>query len=154
MLGVLFDAKLEWSLHIKNAIEKSAKALNALSLIRRYFNSNELLQLVTSNYFSILYYNSEIWHVHCLKLYDKKLLLTASARALKLAIHYRDPLISFKNLHVNTKRAPPDMYCDYKLSLLLYKTFNLCQPESEWTELNFCQTLMSRQSCFHVNKSN
>ena len=154
VLGVLFDAKLEWSLHIKNAIEKSAKALNALSLIRRYFNSNELLQLVTSNYFSILYYNSEIWHVHCLKLYDKKLLLTASARALKLATHYRDPLISYKNLHVNTKRATPDMYCDYKLSLLLYKTFNLCQPESEWTELNFCQTLMSRQSCFHVNKSN
>ena len=154
VLGVLFDAKLEWSLHIRNAINKSAKALNALGLIRKYFNTNELLQLVTSNYFSILYYNSEIWHLHSLKFYDKKLLLTASSKALKMATHYCYPDISYKNLHVNTKRATPNMYCDYKLSLLLYKTFNLCKPESEWTELNFCQTLMSRQSFFHVIKNN
>jgi hypothetical protein len=92
--------------------------------------------------------------VHSLKLYDKKLLPTASAKALKLATHYCYPEISYDNLHVNTKRATPNMYCDYKLSLLLYKTFNLCQPESECIALNFCQTLKSRQSCFHVIKNN
>ena len=154
VLGVLFDSKLCWSPHIKNAISKSSKALNALRIIRKYFTSKELLQLVTSNYYSILYYNSEIWNVHSLKQFDKKLLLTASAKALKLATHFCDPMISYDNLHVTTNRATPSMYCDYKLSLLLYKTYNMQQPEEEWIIINFTQTLMSRQVFFHVNKNN
>ena len=154
VLGVNFDAKLEWSTHIKNAINRSSKALNAIRLIRKYFTSRELLQLVTSNYYSILYYNSEIWHVHSLKSFDKKLLLSASAKALKLATHYCDPMISYDNLHAITKRATPNMYCNYKLALLLHKVYNQCQPEQEWIEMNFSQTLMSRQTHFHVNKNN
>jgi hypothetical protein len=87
ILGVTFDSKMTWSQHIRNAIVKSSRALNALSIIRRYFNTKELLQLVTSNYYSILYYNSEVWHLHALKQFDKNLLMTASAKALKMATH-------------------------------------------------------------------
>ena len=46
------------------------------------------------------------------------------------------------------------MYCNYKLALLLHKVYNQCQPEHEWIEMNFSQTLMSRQTHFHVNKNN
>ena len=34
---------------------------------KKYFNTTELLQLITSNFYSILYYNSEIWHLPSLK---------------------------------------------------------------------------------------
>ena len=39
---------------------KATKALNAIKLIKKNFNSDELLRLVTSNFYSILFYNSEV----------------------------------------------------------------------------------------------
>ena len=154
VLGVTFDSKLRWSTHINKAIGKANKALNAIKLIRNFFTTTELVSLITSNFYSVLYYNSEVWHVHSLKQYDKKQLFNASSRALRLANHYRDPMISFQNLHKKLKRATPDMYCDYKLALMLHKTYNECTPESEWLELNYSQTLMSRQKLFHINRTN
>jgi hypothetical protein len=41
ILGVIFDSKMNWSQQIRNAITKSTRALNALSIIRRYFNTKE-----------------------------------------------------------------------------------------------------------------
>ena len=52
---------------VANALSKALKVLNATKLIKRYFNRTELLQLITSNVYSILYYNSEIWHLPSLK---------------------------------------------------------------------------------------
>ena len=154
ILGITFDSKMTWTLQIRNAIAKSSRALNAISIIRRYFNTNELLQLVTSNFYSVLYYNSEVWNLDTLKQFDKNLLLTASAKALKMATHYKYPMMSYKNIHQLTKRSTPDMYSKYKLALLLHKTYNCCLPEEEWIALNFMQTLMSRQVYFHMNRSN
>jgi hypothetical protein len=78
-----------------------------------------MLQLVTSNYFSVLYYNSEVWHLHSLKQFDKNQLLTASSKALMLATHYKYPMLCYKNLHQINNRCTPEMYCNYKLALLL-----------------------------------
>ena len=63
-------------------------------------------------------------------------------------------MLSYKNLHHLTKRSTPEMYSNYKLALLLHKSYNCCLPEGEWIALNFVQTLMSRQVYFHVNRSN
>jgi hypothetical protein len=60
VLGVKFDSKLQWSQHISHTISKANGALNAIRLIRRYFMTKQLLTFVTANYYSILYYNSEI----------------------------------------------------------------------------------------------
>ena len=63
VLGVSFDSKLNWQTQIQQTISKSKKAIQALWLIRKYFNKQEMLQLITSSFYSILYYNSEIWHL-------------------------------------------------------------------------------------------
>jgi hypothetical protein len=69
----------------------------------------------------------------------QKLLMTASANALKLATHYKDPMVSYLN------RTTPSMCCNNKLPLLLRKAHNMLLPYRKWLELNFVQTLMSRQ---------
>jgi hypothetical protein len=43
VLGVLFDMKLTWSSHVWNAIAKATKSCNAIRLMRRFFNTKELL---------------------------------------------------------------------------------------------------------------
>ena len=107
-LGIVFNSKLQWSEKAANASSKALKALNAIKLIKRYFTRTELLQLITSNVYPILYYNSEIWHLPSLKNNLKQKLLSVSARAIKISMFYPDPMISFSKIHKMNDRAPPD----------------------------------------------
>ena len=67
VLGVIFDSKLQWADHIAQAITKSFDALNAIRLIKKNFTPKELFQLITSKFYLLFYYNSEIWHLPSLK---------------------------------------------------------------------------------------
>ena len=58
ILGITFDTKLQWAPQVNQSLKKSAPALNAIRLIKRFFNTTELVQLVTSNFYSILFYRS------------------------------------------------------------------------------------------------
>lgn len=154
VLGITFDSKLQWSNQVSNCVQKANKALCAIRLIRRYFNKSEILQLLTSNFYSILYFNSEVWHIPSLNHVLKQKLLSTSANALKMALNYPQELISFQNLHRMTDRATPEMFSNYKLALLLFKTFNDKFPLQEWTQLNFSIILTTRQSKFAINRNN
>ena len=135
-------------------INKANKALNAIKLINRYFNTKELLQLLTSNFYSILYYNAEVWQLGTLKETTKQLLLSASAKAIRVAFHYPDTGISFLQLHKMAKRATPEMFRKYKLALLLHRTFNEKIPLNDWLSLNFYQSNSSRQTTFNIRRNN
>jgi hypothetical protein len=137
LLDLTFNSRLCLSLHIRNVIDKSNKSLNAMKIIWKYFNTTELLQLSWSNFYSITYYISEVWHINCLKQHDKKLSSTASANALILADHHKEPMISCINLHKKLIRGTPKMYCNYKLVLMLFETFSKCRPECEMTWAKF-----------------
>ena len=131
VLGVCFDSKLTWSTHIANTINK------AIKLIKKYFTNNEILQLLTSNFYSILYYNSEIWHLPSLPPQSKQLLLSASAKALKISQTNPDTMQSYANVHKECKRAQPNEILEYKHSILLHKIYNNHVPLRKWIELNF-----------------
>ena len=134
--------------------KKANNALNAIRLIRKYFNTPELLQLITSNFYSILYNNSEIWHIPSLKATLKQSLLSASAKALKLCKYYPDPMISFERLHIMNKRALPAEILIYKHAIQLHRLYNFEGTTIEWSHLNFNQILTSRQNVFMTLKSN
>ena len=55
ILGVTFGSKLNWQLQVQNAIKKAKKNLHAIQLIRKHFNKTEILNLITANYYSVLY---------------------------------------------------------------------------------------------------
>ncbi len=154
VLGVLFDSRMLWSHHVDRIILKANKALNAIKILRKFFNTSELIMLVTSNYFSILYYNSEVWQLPNLNQNSKHKLFVASSNALKVCLHYPRTQYSYFDLHRITKRATPDMICKYKLALSLYKTFNDQLPFNEWVHLNFNQISTSRQLTFITLKNN
>jgi hypothetical protein len=80
-------------------ISRSNYSLNGLKHVRKYFSTKELVNLVTSNYFSILLYNSEIWQTPFLRETPKHLIFVASSKTLKMCNHYNDRLISYTNLH-------------------------------------------------------
>ena len=83
VLGVIFDSKLTWSIHVANAICKAKKALFALRLIKRFFSKTEMRTLLDANFYSVLYYNSVIWLTPNLSPDLKQSLLSISACALR-----------------------------------------------------------------------
>ena len=149
------DQKLHWSDHVAHFVSKSSKALNAIRLIRKFFTTKELLQIVTSNFYSTLYYNSEIWHLNSLNRNLKQKLLSSSAKAIKTCVKFNTNEYSFVRLHDVYNRATPDKYLIYKHALCLFKLSNDTLPFSrEWVALNFNQILTSRQNTFITNNDN
>jgi hypothetical protein len=63
-----------------------------------------------------------VWNLATLKDPLKNSLLSASASALKLSLHYPKEVISYENQYNKTNRATPFMFSKYKLGLKLLKT--------------------------------
>ena len=146
VLGVAFDCKLNWQIQVQKVITKAKSNLHAIQLIRNHFTKKETLQLITSNYYSVLYYNSEIWHLPSLSNITKKQLLSASAQPLKMCTHNYDQSISFITLHTLNNRATPDKMIKYKTSLLLHKIVNNNDMSLEWQQLFFNQNFNQRNN--------
>ena len=124
VLRVLFDSKLQWIAQTGQAINKAKRALHGIRLIRQYFNKTELRQLLTSNYFSILYYNSEIWMIPSLNQRMQQKLMSASGNALRTCESCWDSDISFKNLHKMNKRTTPKQMMVNRHAPQLFKVYN------------------------------
>ena len=148
VLGVTFDSKMQWTEQVAISIKKANKSLLAIKLISRYFNDNEIKTLLTSNFYSVLYYNSEIWHLPNLAPYLKNLLLSISSKALKLCTPSYTQEMSYLKLHELNNRATPEQLCIYKQSLLLHTLYNFETPKIEWLSLNFNQTFNQREKNF------
>ena len=144
VLGILFDSQMKWEPQVSQSINKARKALHGIKLIKKHFDKNELRQLLTSNYYSVLYYNSEVWHMPSLHTSLKRQLLSASAAALKIMGHRQDIQISHEQLHLMNARATPIKLMTYKLSLQLYKSYNDNQQNETWLSLNFQQMFNNR----------
>ena len=119
--------------HIASACNKATKSINAVRLKKRFFTKAELLQLITANVFSVLYYNSEIWHIPSLKHELKQKLISISAKAIKTCMYYPDSMISFENIHKMNNRAMPEAIMKYKISIQLHKLYNAANPSLDWS---------------------
>ena len=126
VLGINFDSKLNWQSHVRIAIKKSQKALQAIRIIKKHFTKKELYSLVLSNYYSILFYNSQIWLIPSLSNNTKNSLLSSSAKPLKICYPHYDRFVSFELLHqAQQPRKQSSIttmhYCYTKLTIPLTK---------------------------------
>ena len=104
-------------------LTKSNKSLQAIKLVSKHLKKFELKTILTSHYFSILYYSSEIWHIPSLSIKSKKMFST-SAKALLLCTKNYDHSILFDTLHTINNHATANQMIKYKLALMLYKIYN------------------------------
>jgi hypothetical protein len=103
ILGIIFNENLTWSEHIEQAIKNSKKILHAIWIIKNYFSPPEVKELLTSLFFSKLYYRSEIWHLPDLSIALKKSLKKCSANALKLCITNYNQFSTYTEIHKKSK---------------------------------------------------
>ena len=114
VLGVIFDAKLNWQLQVANAISKASRALFALRLLSRFFNNNQMRTLLDAHFYSVLYYNAVIWLTPTLASDLKHSLLSISANALRSCLMFKGFDISFDFIHKIQKNVPLYKLCTTK----------------------------------------
>ena len=107
--------------------------------------------LLTSNFYSVLYYNCEVWLSQELRGQIKQQILAASAYALKIINNVSDLRISYQQLHNQEKRATPMRFAKYKLALQLYKIYNKVDENNDWIDMNDQQNFNARNEYFHIN---
>ena len=133
VLGLTFDSKLEWSLQVERTTRKARSTLQGLRLISKYFTTAEKLTLLTSFFYSRLYYGSQIWLIPSLKRVLKTKLFSVSGSALKLL----DKNLSFRELHKKFNRATPTQFQKYTTAVSFYDLIKKEIPEEDWINLQF-----------------
>ena len=97
---------MKWKEHVDKALSESNSSLYAIKMIRKYFSTEEVRNLLTALYYSKLYYGSEIWHLPGLTLNLKKSMKLASAHACKMCIPRENShLLTHTEIHNLAKRA-------------------------------------------------
>ena len=119
----------------------------------KIFNQKELIQLITLNFYSILFYNSEIWHLPTLN-WNLKKANECIGKGFEGMLEKIDIHVSFESLHRMSKRATPKKLMKYKLALCLHKIYNADFNSKEFIRLNVNQILTSRQEKYFFLKSN
>ena len=122
-------------------------------MIKKYFTNDEIKILLNSYYFSVLYYNSEIWLSPFLHTGPKQQLLSASSNAIRSCLKNPTRYISFENLHKQFKKSTPDQIALYKISLLLFKVFNNIVQGKDWIDFNNQIICTGRQTTFDLHKA-
>ena len=107
--------------------------------------------LLTSNFYSVLYYNCEIWLSQGLNVRNKQLILAASSNALRILNNMSDIRISYLQLHNQEKRALPMQFGKYRLAIQLFKIYNDSNENEDWQDMNIQQNFNARNDNFHIN---
>ena len=115
-----------------------------------------MLSLLKSNFYSVLYYNSQIWLTPDLSSASKHDLLSVSSLALRTCINYPNHDISFINLHKQCRKSTPEQIMMYQLSLNAYNSINenTLVPSTELVRLLDQIICPRRQVFFETLKSN
>ena len=120
VLGLIFDTKLTWFTQAMSAIEKANKVKQGIRLVSKYFTKEEMVKLSTGLFYSRLYYGARVWLHAGLSAIVKRKLWQASSRMLKIAQKDYNSEKSFQELHKESKRATPKMWCNYVHCCALY----------------------------------
>ena len=136
---------------ISQAINNSKRALHGIKLIKKFLSKDEIKMLLTSNFYSVLYYNCEIWLSQGLNVRNKQQLLAASSNALRILNNVSDLRVSSVQLHNSEKRALPMNFAKYRLAIQLFKLYNGGYESDDWQDLNVQQNFNARCDTFHIN---
>ena len=150
VLGVTFDHKLTWSNHISNQINKANRALHAIRLIKKVFQSKrdidiadiKLLFHLVLQQWSLALAKTQTWTKTTPPLSFSKCPKISPTLPWSYGIIYKFTQVG--------EKSPPDFFLIFKHAVLLHKLFNTQSPSLEWMDLNFKQTFGQRQTKFLI----
>jgi len=129
VLGIFFDDKLSWETHIHCLINRANSKLSVLRKIKKYFNKDQFLRILTAQFFSVIYYGSAIWLTSNTKASLWKLIASIHYKALRIAVSDHRNNINREKLDVLWQRASPKQWSKYAMASIVIKTITNQEPQ-------------------------
>jgi hypothetical protein len=134
VLGITFDNCLTWEAQVRNSMRSCQRFKPALRLLRSKLSKKELLQVITSHYYSRLYYGCEVWHP-VLNSRLKTVMLPVHYYPLRLVMNDFRKQIPKRDLCKLTKRASPDELINLRVSKMMISIANNACPYVLFNEM-------------------
>jgi len=117
VLGVTFDKDMKWNSHVANLVKKSQRMISGLKIIRSKMNQEQIMKVITSQYFGALYYGISVWYDALLKK-DKQKLDVLHYKALRVAVKDWGRLYP-RDMLDTLGRALPNAFAKYSLGSVI-----------------------------------
>jgi len=127
ILGVQFDENMSWSKQLEKVVASCQRMKPALHVLNKKLSRNNFKKVISSHYFSVLYYASEVWF-NCLSKKDQKKVASMHYWAVRMLVFDFKFKISRDQLDYLSKRASPFQLNNFKLAKLLISICNNTAP--------------------------
>jgi len=122
VLGVKFQPDLSWDTHIRETISRLRFIIKKLHFVKKYLTLPEMIKIVTSHFYSVLYYAAPVWLTSNTKSIHWKLLNSIHYRAMRAVIGDFYNQISRRDVDRIGQRSTPYqwmLYCNTKMAITL-----------------------------------
>ncbi len=135
ILGVIFDSALSWKPQVEKVLKIARGTIHGLRVLRRTLPLQQFMNILTSQFFSKIYYGSQVW-LSSLYECDMKRIESIHYRALRVGIFDFKNQVSREIIDLNFKRITPREWSEYSISQIMIRVFTSKSPESLFTCLN------------------
>jgi len=134
ILGVTFDAQLNWNQQVDKVLDRAKRAMNGLRILQKSLRINKFVKILTSQFFSKIYYGSPVW-LSSLTVSNLKRIESIHYRALRLCYHDYKCQIARDIIDHDLCRANPSEWKNYTVASEMIRIFNSGSPVRLYTRL-------------------
>jgi len=128
VLGIIFHCNLSWEPQIRYVLKKCKSKLGVLKKTQKSFSVDQFLKIITTQYYSVLYYCSAVWLSDQTPARLRNLVNTAHYRPLRIALRDFESKLSKAELSNKCQRATPTEWVKYSIANLVIKVINQREP--------------------------
>ena len=154
VLGLMFDHKMAWDIHVNKVLKEANSRTQAIRHIHPHLTKAECLNVAHGLFFSKLYYCSSVWLTDLLPRTLMKRVTSASSACIRAAFGYRIKDISTEDLHKEADILTPNQKSVYDKAVMFWRIINNCEPQELFVDLVLQGSHNKRQQNFFIQQSN
>jgi len=129
VLGVYFGEKLSWTPQIRSTVNKITRLTSGLRFLRKRLSKRSFLEATMSQFYSLLYYGSQVWLGSHTKVADIRKLNSVHYKLLRIVENDWKKRKRREDLD-KIGRAKPSLWAKYSTANLVLKVMKSRQPQT------------------------
>jgi len=150
VLGLTFDHKLSWDIHIEKLLKEVNSRTQAIRHIQQHLTRKECLNVAHGLFFAKFYYCSGVWLTEMLSKSLLNRLTSASNSCLRATLGYRIKDISTCELHKGAGILTPYQRLFQDKAITFWKILNSCEPHELFMDLLTQGSVLDRNRSLYL----
>ena len=154
VLGVTFDYRLKWDIHVEKVLKDARCSVQALRHIHPHLSRSECLSVAHGLFYSKFYYSSSVWLTDMLPRTLMNRLTSASNSCLRAVFGYSHKDHSTESIHKEADLLTPFQRSYQDKAVMFWRIVNNCEPEDLLLDLLNQGCHNERNSFFYLHPEN